>query len=77
MQLGFPDGTEWKSKQENNRKPILKFFIDKQAHILPLPYKENFLTHSFHLPRSYPFPTTCLAAPKGICNIFSPKHNSV
>ena len=62
------------------RNPFWSFFIEKQARLPPPSSEENRLTHNrlthiFHLPRSYPFPSTCLDASKGICNIFSPKHN--
>ena len=57
------------------RNPFWSFFIEKQARLPPPSSEENRLTHIFHLPRSYPFPSTCLDASKGICNIFSPKHN--
>jgi len=67
--------TQRRSKQENNQKPILKFFIEKQARLPPPSSEEHCLTHIFHLPRSYPFPSACLDASKGICNIFSPKRN--
>ena len=57
------------------RNPFWSFFIEKQARLPPPSSEECRLTHIFHLPRSYPFPSTCLDASKGICNIFSPKHN--
>ena len=53
-----------------NQEPILKFFIEWQAS-LPLLLAKRTPSHMSSGP---PFPPTCLDAPKGIFNVFSPKH---
>lgn len=59
---------------EVNRKITRSLFWSsslKSRRLFPAPYRENSLPHIF---QRRLFPPACLDAPKGIFNIFSPKH---